>query len=127
MKKDIFIIVLCGFIVGLLLVPVTRRLFNEYIFTVKQVDENTNYTNRKQVEDTARSTIVNYNMYRTEYETYKEFCNIVEEKNKCQRALDSKLLANKSVQQYNEFIQKNRFIFKDNLPSDIPYSLEKIE
>ena len=126
-KPGKILVIIATILVIAFLVPGTRTIINEYVFGIKRIDEQINYNNRKSVEDTARSTIVNYNTYKNEYETYKKYCDIPYEKNKCQRSLDSKLLANQAVQQYNEFIQKNRFIFKDNLPPDIPYSLEKID
>lgn len=109
------------------LIPGSRAVINEYIFGIRRVDEQINYNNRKSVEDTARSVIVNYNTYRNEYGLYKDYCNKPEEKNKCQRALDSKILANQAAEQYNEYVQKNNYIFKGNLPQDIPAYLEKID
>ena len=53
------------------LIPGSRAVINEYIFGIRRVDEQINYNNRKSVEDTARSVIVNYNTYKNEYEMYK--------------------------------------------------------
>ena len=109
------------------LIPGSRAVINEYIFGIRRVDEQINYNNRKSVEDTARSVIVNYNTYRDEYELYKNYCEKPEDKSKCQRALDSKFLANQAAEQYNEYLQKNNYIFKWNLPQDTPVYLEKID
>ena len=101
------------------LIPGSRAVINEYIFGIRRVDEQINYNNRKSVEDTARSVIVNYNTYKNEYEMYKNYCEKPEDK--------SKLLANQAAEQYNEYLQKNNYIFKGNLPRDIPVYLEKID
>lgn len=121
------LIVTSAILVIAYLIPGSRAVINEYIFGIRMVDEQINYNNRKSVEDTARSVIVNYNTYRNEYELYKDYCNKTEEKSKCQRALDSKFLANQAAEQYNEYVQKNNYIFKGNLPRDTPAYLEKID
>lgn len=104
------------------IIPV-RRAVNEYIFQIKTVDEETSYKNRKMVEDTARSMIANYTFATNEYESYKVYCDVPVDQEKCQRALDSKTSANKTATTYNNYILKNKFVWQDNLPSDIFYEL----
>lgn len=127
-----------GFLIGILAVlligssflmlnPSFRTFVREWEFTLDRVDEQTSYDNRKMVEDTARSSIVNYNSYKSEYDTYKSFCDTeTYDDGKCTRAMNSKTSVNRVANQYNEYIQKNRFVFEDNLPTDIPESLEVV-
>lgn len=109
-------------------VPAGRSIVREHIFKMQDVDQEINYVNRKKVEDTARSMISNYQYAKSEYETYKFFCkDSVYDKEKCQRALDSKSSANRTVSTYNNYLLKNNFLFKQNMPKDIYEKLEKIE
>ena len=109
-------------------IPSVRWAVNEYVFMMERVDEETDYGNRKQVEDTARSMISNYEFAVGEYETYKVFCETAQyDKDRCQRALDSKTSANKTASTYNNYLLKNKFLFKGNMPADIYYALETIK
>ena len=107
-------------------IPSGRQMLNEYVFGMERIDEETDYQNRKMVEDTARSMIANYEFAKTEYESYKTFCES-DDKERCQRALDAKTSANKTATNYNNYILKNRYLWKNNLPGDIYLELEVIE
>lgn len=101
-------------------------MVNEYVFQREVVDQETDYRNRKGVEDSARALLTQYEFAKGEYETYKVFIG-TDDKAKEQRALDSKTSANMVVSKYNNYLTENEFIFKGNLPNDIPYKLQMIE
>ena len=107
-------------------VPSFRAWVNEFQFRRDVVDAETDYTNRKGVEDQARAMLANYNYALQEYNTYKDFLD-TDDKARAQRALDAKSSANKTVAAYNEYLTKNNYIFKGNLPSDIPSFLPYVE
>ncbi len=126
-----------GFLIGILTVVALvfltffgfayHKLSAEVDYKHDRIEEQTSYDNRKQVEDTARATIVNYNNYVDEYNIFKEYC---EDDNyndgKCTRADNSRASANKAANSYNENIQKNKYLFEGNLPTDIPETLATI-
>lgn len=106
--------------------PSFRTWVNEFQFRRDVVDAETDYTNRKGVEDQARAMLANYNYAMQEYNSYKEFLG-TDDKARAQRALDAKSNANKTVAAYNEYLTKNNYVFKGNLPSDIPSFLPYVE
>ena len=112
-------------IIGYSFVPSVRTAINEHRLKIKQVDEETSYKNRKSVEDSARALLTNYDSAKSEYETYKQFIG-TEDKAKEQRALDAQTSANMTVAKYNNYLTENQFVFKGNLPNDIPLKLEKV-
>lgn len=114
-------IVICLFCM-LLVIPSTF-IQNKIDYAVQKVDNATNYETLKQVEDTARSYIASYESDRLMYEQYKD------SKSEQERswAAAAKLRANKTATTYNQFILKNSFVWKDNVPTDIRENLEIIE
>lgn len=102
-----------------------RRTVNNWFSDRELVDQDTTYENRKKVEDTARSLITNYSASKSEYETYKQYIG-TDDKAKEQRALDARTSANMSVSKYNNYLTENKYLFKNNLPNDIPLKLEKV-
>lgn len=129
MKKTLSIILSTLLVVAVLFFSLNlgfRAWVNEYVFRREVVDQETNYTNRKGVEDAARSLLTQYDFAKREYETYKVFIGS-DDKAKEQRALDAKTSTNMVVSKYNNYLTENRFIFKGNLPNDVPYELEPIE
>lgn len=128
MKKFILkatAVILAAMVVGYSFIPSFRTSVNNYVFKIEKIDQETDFGNRKMVEDTARALLTNYDAARTEYETYKSFIGTGESK-KEQRALDAKTSANMTVAKYNNYLTENNFIFKGNLPHDIPLKLEKV-
>lgn len=122
----IIITLFIALILSITFIPSARQAFNEYAFGMKRIDEETNYQNRKMVEDTARSMIANYEFAKSEYELYKPYCD-TDDKDRCQRSLDAKTSANKTASNYNNYILKNRYLWDKNLPGDIYIELEVIE
>ena len=98
-------------------------LKNLYVGQIKEVNNLTDYDTKKNVEDTCRSLIVSYNSDKTMYEQYKDSDNSEERS----WASSAKIRANKTAYQYNEFILKNKYVWKNNVPSDIRTELPVIE
>lgn len=119
--KAIGVVVLC-LLLMLAVIPSTF-VTNKIDYAVQKVDDATNYETLKQVEDTARSYISSYESDRLMYEQYKD------SKSEQERswAAAAKLRANKTATTYNQFILKNSFVWKDNVPADIRENLEIIE
>lgn len=130
MKKTLGIIaltLLVAFALAITFIPSARQAFNEYAFGMKRIDQETDYTNRKMVEDSARSMIANYEFAKAETASYASFCaTATYDKARCQRSLDAKASANKTASNYNNYILKNRYLWKNNLPSDIFLELAMI-
>lgn len=102
---------------------VGRRMWNEHLYDLNKVDEETRYETIKEVEDTCRTMIASYQSDKLTYEQYKDSDN--EEKQSW--AEQAKMRANKTAITYNEFILKNSFVWDGNVPSDIDQSLPIIE
>lgn len=119
---------LIGFVLFVTFTPMGRAMMNEYGFMMERVDEEIDYDNRKMVEDTARSMIATHDSAFMEYETYRTFCEKeTYDENKCERALSARTSANKTASTYNNYMLKNKYLFKGNMPFDIFYELPFIE
>lgn len=103
--------------------PTGVALWNSWFHKVQEADDKTNYETLKQVEDTCRSMISSYNADKLVYEQYKDSDN--EEKQSW--AEQAKMRANKTASTYNNYILKNKYVWKDNVPSDIYMTLLYIE
>ena len=99
--------------------PAGRTVWNNYTHSLQKADE-VSYETRKHVEDTVRSYIANYN---ADVDIYHTYCNSKDE-NKKEYAEAARMRAISTANSYNEYIRKNSYVWKDNLPNDIPYSLE---
>ncbi|MGN0107290.1 MAG: hypothetical protein ACI4A5_06305 [Hominilimicola sp.] len=130
MKKTLLIILVCI----LLICVISTTIFfnctqtgiairNNYWHGVKKVDDNTEYENRKHVEDTCRAMIASYKSDKLTYEQYKDSDN--EEKQSW--AEQAKMRANKTAASYNEYILKNSYIWDGNVPSDIDNHLDYLD
>jgi len=103
--------------------PAGKSMWNNWFHTVQKVDDATNYKTLKKVEDTCRSMISSYETDKLTYEQYKNSDN--EEKQSW--AEQAKMRANKTANTYNNFIIKNEYVWKNNVPNDIYMRLELIE
>lgn len=103
--------------------PAGVATWNNWFHAVQKADDATNYETRKQVEDTCRAMIASYQSDKLTYEQYKDSDN--EEKQSW--AEQAKMRANKTASSYNNYILKNSYIWKGNVPSDIYMKLEIIE
>ena len=115
-------VILIGAIIFFGFPPGGRSVWNNYTHSLEKADEN-QYETKKQVEDTARSMIASYKSDVATYEQYKESDN--EEKQSW--AEQAKMRANRTANSYNEYILKNSYVWEDNIPSDIDYSLPIVE
>ena len=118
----IFVIALVGFWI-FSLTPYGRGVLNTYEYNVQKVDDVTNYETIKEVEDTCRAMISSYESDKITYEQYKDS----DSEEKQSWAEQAKMRANKTATTYNNYILKNSFVWKDNVPSDIYMKLEIIE
>ncbi len=126
MAKSIGIIIAAVLMAGILwfgCTPAGRTAWNNWWHDVQKADDNTSYENRKRVEDTCRSMKASYESDKLTYEQYKDSAN--EEKQSW--AEQAKMRANKTASTYNEYIRKNSYVWKDNVPSDIDWQLPYIE
>ena len=103
--------------------PSGRAAWNGWFHDVQKADDATRYETLKKVEDTCRAMIASYNADKLTYEQYKDSDN--EEKQSW--AEQAKMRANKTAMSYNEYILKNSYIWKDNVPADIYMRLEVIQ
>lgn len=115
-------VMLIGAIIFFGFTPGGRSVWNSYTHSLEKADEN-QYETKKQVEDTARSMIASYKSDVATYEQYKDSDN--EEKQSW--AEQAKMRANRTANSYNEYILKNSYVWEDNIPSDIDYSLPIVE
>lgn len=115
-------VILIGAIIFFGFTPGGRSIWNSYTHSLEKADEN-QYETRKQVEDTARAMITSYKSDVATYEQYKDSDN--EEKQSW--AEQAKMRANRTANSYNEYILKNSYVWEDNIPSDIDYSLPIVE
>ena len=120
--ETIISVILIGAIIFFGFTPGGRSVWNNYTHSLEKADEN-QYETKKQVEDTARSMIASYKSDVATYEQYKESDN--EEKQSW--AEQAKMRANRTANSYNEYILKNSYVWEDNIPSDIDYSLPIVE
>lgn len=115
-------VILIGAIIFFGFTPGGRSVWNSYTHSLEKADEN-QYETKKQVEDTARSMIASYKSDVATYEQYKDSDN--EEKQSW--AEQAKMRANRTANSYNEYILKNSYVWEDDIPSDIDYSLPIVE
>ncbi len=102
--------------------PSGRALINRYNETMKKVDDDTTYETQKQVEDNLRASISSYTADKLTYEQYKDSEN--EEKRSWSE--QARMRANKTASIYNNYFTKNSYVFKNNIPVDLPNSLPYI-
>ena len=106
-----------------MLTPAGVKLFNKFKYSRQKADDATNYSTLKEVEDTCRSMISSYESDKLIYIQYKDSDNA----EKASWAEQAKMRANKTATSYNNYILKNSYIWKDNIPKDIYKKLEIIE
>lgn len=132
MKKALcvvgIIILIMGSVVCLVIGSTGLRWFdtwftNKTTYIDKKIDDATNYDTIKKVEDTCRSMISSYKTDKATYQQYKDSDN----SEKQSWAEQAKMRANKTANTYNEYILKNSFVWKGNVPDDIEQKLPTIE
>lgn len=103
--------------------PSGKAMWNNWFYAVQKADDDTNYETLKKVEDTCRSMISSYNSDKLTYEQYKDS----ENSEKQEWSEQAKMRANKTASTYNNYILKNSYIWKGNVPSDIYMELPYID
>lgn len=123
----VMLVILCVLVVLLPIyfgaTPAGKAQWNNWFHAVQKVDDATNYDTLKQVEDTCRAMISSYNSDKLVYEQYKDS----DSEEKQTWAEEAKMRANKTASTYNNYILKNEYIWKGNVPEDIYMTLEYIE
>lgn len=104
-------------------VPAGVATWNNWWHGVQKADDATNYETLKKVEDTCRAMITSYESDKLTYEQYKDSDNT----EKQSWAEQAKMRANKTASEYNNYILKNTYIWKGNVPADIYMTLDIIE
>lgn len=102
--------------------PTGVALWNNWFHAVQDADDDTSYETRKKVEDTCRSMISSYKSDCLTYNMYKDS----EDPEKQGWAEQARMRANKTASTYNNYILKNNYVWRDNVPSDIYMVLEYI-
>lgn len=103
--------------------PVGKAMWNSWFHKVQEADDNTNYDTLKKVEDTCRAMISSYEADALIYEQYKDSTNA----EKQSWAEQAKMRANKTAASYNNYILENSYVWQNNVPRDIKYTLEYIK
>lgn len=99
------------------------RQKNQYVHGLRTADDETNYETLKEVENTCRAMISSYNSDKLVYEQYKN-SEIKEEQNWANQA---KMRANNTASTYNNYILKNNYVWKNDVPSDIYMNLSYLD
>lgn len=127
MEDKAVAIIVCILILGPIISysfnPFVRANINTKFYNVQVVDDATNYKTLKKVEDTCRSMIASYTSDKMMYETY---INSIDPE-KVGWAEQAKIRANKTASTYNNYILRNKYVWKNNIPDDIRIELEYIE
>ncbi len=124
MKHIVWILILALVVVGCVGFGLIKHyLGNKIEFAHSKIDEATSYEVKKEVEDTCRAMISSYEADRATYIQYKDSTNS-EQKSWADQA---KMRANRTASNYNNYILKNSFVWKGNVPDDIRSSLDVLE
>ena len=111
----VIVVLIIGLSIYFGLTPSGKAIWNNWFHSVQKVDDATNYETLKQVEDTCRAMIASYNSDKLIYEQYKDSDN--EEKQEW--AEQAKIRANKTASTYNNYVLKNNYVWKNDVPTDI--------
>ena len=101
--------------------PAGREIWNEWRYSLEKVDEKT-YENQKEVEDACRAMIASYNQDKLVYEQYKDSTDAEQ----ISWANNARIRANNTASTYNNYILKNSYVWKGNVPNDIYLELAYI-
>ena len=110
----IIVLMIAMFIFYVTLTPSGRGMINKYGNVMHKVDDATSYNTRKVVEDTCRSMRASYN---ADFMAYQQYKGKTGEKESW--AEMAKMRANATASSYNEYVLRNSYVWKDNIPLDI--------
>lgn len=102
---------------------VSHYINNKVEYAHNKIDEATSYELKKEVEDTCRAMISSYEADRMTYDQYKDSTDS-EQKSWADQA---KMRANRTASNYNNYILKNSYVWKGNVPTDIRATLDVLE
>lgn len=119
----IAVLVVIGIVLSVIFTPIGRFIWNKNEYAVQKIDDATSYATKKEVEDTCRSMIASY---ASDKMIFEQYWNSISESKK-DWADQAKMRANKTAATYNEYILKNSYVWKENVPSDIYEKMEYIE
>lgn len=126
-KSKVTLAIICTVIFVIILfftvTPSGRTTVNNWMHSLQKADDASNYETKKLVEDTARGMVTSYKSDIVMYEQYKDS----EDKDEKYWANSAKIRANQTAVKYNEYILKNSYIWEDNTPSDIMFTLDIVE
>ena len=107
--------IICLLILYFAFVPSGRRVFNSYTHSLQVAEDDTLYRTRKDVEDTCRSMQSSYESDKLVWLQWKDS----DDKEHRMWAEQAMMRANKTAAEYNNYIIKNNYVWKNNIPSDI--------
>lgn len=119
MKKGLLLIFFGMLLTSCNPIKTINSWFNKVDYELEKQNDSQRYNKKKQVEDTARAMI---SSYESDILTYLTML-----KENKQIALQAKIRANNTAVQYNEYILKNNYLWKENIPEDIKTKLEIIQ
>jgi len=111
-------IVLLVLVVLVVATPLGKTIWNGYKARLDKADE-VSYETMKKVEDTARAYIASY---KSDVDIYHAYCDS-EDSKKQEYAESARIRAITTANSYNEYLRKNSYVWKDNMPSDLPQIL----
>lgn len=109
-------------LIGVLIIGATGVLY-DFDFRLKKVRDTSSYEVIKEVEDTCRAMISSYQADKLTWEQYHQS----DSEEKQSWAEQAKMRANQTASAYNEYILKNSFVWRDNIPPDIVRQLDYIK
>lgn len=123
MKVILGYLVVACLIMFFSVVPSGRAVWNQWFFDVQKADDRTSYETIRKVEDTARAMRANYE---ADLQTYRQYKKSDSEEWRGW-AEQAKMRANKTAASYNEYLLKNEFVWRGNIPADIKNKLNYVE
>jgi len=103
--------------------PTGKAMWNTWFHAVQVADDNTNYETLQEVENTARTMIASYNADKMIWLQYKD--SLVTEE--VSWANNAKIRANQTASTYNNYILRNSYIWRNNVPADIFMTLPYLQ
>ena len=122
-KLIIFILILILLLGCFYITPWGRAMINGVDYINQKIDEATSYELKKEVEDTCRAMISSYRSDKLTWQQYRD----AESDEQRSWADQAKMRANKTAASYNNYILKNRYVWNNNVPSDIKTELSYLE
>lgn len=108
-------VIVCFIIIYFAFTPSGRRVFYSYTHSLQMAEDDTLYRTRKDVEDTCRSMQSSYESDKLVWLQWKDS----DDKEHRMWAEQAMMRANKTAAEYNNYIVKNNYVWKNNIPSDI--------